>query len=88
MASVHKYTQCSNLTQGVSVGLLLMEWSSWDKTGHDISSQTTLLATYILYPHGDRTHEARRLDDGSVCLTLSLKMAGCTADMSLLLLVS
>ena len=58
------------LTEGVSVGLSLVAGLSWDKTGRDVPSQTTLPATHTLGPHDNRTHEAGSLDAGSVCSAL------------------
>ena len=77
----NQYTQWGDLTQR-------MEWSSWDKTGHDVPSQTTLPATHTLCPYDDKTHEAHGLDGGSVCLTQWLNVAHYTVDMPLPLPVS
>ena len=61
---------------------------SWDKTGRDVPSQTTLPATHTLGPHDDRTHEAGSLDAGNPCSSLSSNGASYTADKPLPLSVS
>ena len=61
---------------------------SWDKTGRDVPSQTTLPATHTLGPHDDRTHEAGSLDAGSVCSIQCSNEASYTVDKPLPLSVS
>ena len=61
-----------NLTLGVLAGQLLMEQSPWNKSGHDVLSQTNLPATHSLCSCDNRTHEAHGLYDESVCLKTCL----------------